>query len=197
MAKIWLTTNHEPVIRGTDDGIWRRIRMVPFTVQIPEDKYDPGIAAKLLTESGGILNWCLSGLKRFYDNGGRLVQPRKVSVATGNLRTVSDMVGLFLATACFFDPEARMIRSALTEMFERWCAEGMVRQMSSRKLCMALRKQGVVDGRNGNVDRIWSGIRPKNENARIGFEQRRSGHRNAFRVMMEVIPDFFLRHYIH
>jgi len=89
MAKIWLTTKHEPVIRGTDDGIWRRIWMVPFAVQIPEDKCDPDIEAKLLTESGGILNWCLSGLKRFYENGGRLVQPRKISVATGNLKRKS------------------------------------------------------------------------------------------------------------
>ncbi len=103
MAKIWLTTNHEPVIKGTDDGIWRRIWMVPFAVQIPEDKCDPDIAAKLLTESAGILNWCLCGLKRFYENGGRLVQPRKVSVATGNLRTVSDTVGLFLATECIVE----------------------------------------------------------------------------------------------
>ena len=172
MAKIWLTTNHEPVIRGTDDGIWRRIWMVPFAVQIPEDKCDPDIAAKLLTESGGILNWCLCGLKRFYENGGRLVQPRKVSVATGNLRTVSDTVGLFLATECFLDPEARMIRSALTEMFERWCAEEGVRhRISAHRLATALRDRGVTDGGKVGYDRFWSGIRPKNEDERIAAEK--------------------------
>jgi P4 family phage/plasmid primase-like protien len=175
MAKIWLTTNHEPVIRGTDDGIWRRIWMVPFAVQIPEDKCDPDIAAKLLTESGGILNWCLGGLKRFYENGGRLVQPRKVSVATGNLRTVSDTVGLFLLSECVFEPGGWISRTALNETFQRWCQEEGVRQMSPRKLCTALRERGVVDGGKVGFDRTWSGIRPKNENERIAFEQRRSG----------------------
>ena len=67
VAKIWLTTNHEPNIPGTDDGIWRRLWMLPFTVQIPEDKCDTAIAAKLLAESSGILNWCLFGLARYYE----------------------------------------------------------------------------------------------------------------------------------
>jgi len=175
MAKIWLTTNHEPVIRGTDDGIWRRIWMVPFAVQIPEDKCDPDIAAKLLTESAGILNWCLAGLKRFYENGGKLMQPRKVSVATGNLRTVSDTVGLFLLSECVFEPGGWISRMALKETFQRWCEEEGVRQISPKKLCTALRERGVVDGGKVGVDRIWSGIRSKNENERIAFEQRRSG----------------------
>ena len=175
VAKIWLTTNHEPVIRGTDDGIWRRIWMVPFSVQIPEDKCDPDIAAKLLTESAGILNWCLGGLKRFFENGGRLVQPRKVSAATVNLRTVSDTVGLFLLSECVFEPGGWISRMALNETFQRWCQEEGVKQISTKKLCTALRERRVVDGGKVGVDRIWSGIRPKNENERIAFEQRRSG----------------------
>jgi hypothetical protein len=47
------------------------------------------------------------------------------------------------------------------------------------------------------IDRTWSGIRPKNENERIAFEQRLSGHLNAIRVVMEMIPDFFCRHDRH
>ncbi len=176
MAKIWLTTNHEPVIRGTDDGIWRRIWMVPFAVQIPEDKCDPDIAAKLLTESAGILNWCLDGLKRFYENGGRLVQPRKVSVATGNLRTVSDTVGLFLATECVVEAGSRISRLAMNEVFERWCEEeGYKQHISKKKLFAALRDMGVTDGGKSGIDRYWSGLRFKNEQERIAAEQAVSG----------------------
>ena len=148
VAKIWMTTNHEPVIPGTDDGIWRRIWMVPFSVQIPEEKCDPDIAAKLLAESSGILNWCLAGLSRYYANGNRLVQPRKVSQATANLRTVSDTVGLFLATECAFEAERVKCRgSAFREMFEKWCAEEGIRRVpSGRRIADALRERGVVDG---------------------------------------------------
>ena len=176
VAKIWMTTNHEPVIPGTDDGIWRRIWMVPFSVQIPEEKCDPDIAAKLLAESSGILNWCLAGLSRYYANGNRLVQPRKVSQATANLRTVSDTVGLFLATECAFEVGGRIPRLTLKETFEKWCAEEGVRnRISSTKLWNALRERGVVDGGKSGYDRIWSGVRLKNEEERIAAENKRMG----------------------
>jgi P4 family phage/plasmid primase-like protien len=172
VAKIWMTTNHEPVIPGTDDGIWRRIWMVPFSVQIPEEKCDTDIAAKLLAESSGILNWCLFGLSRYYANGNRLVQPRKVSQATANLRTVSDTVGLFLATECTFEVGAWLSRSEFREMFEKWCSEeGIHRAPTGRRISMALKERGVNEGGRSGNDRRWSGIRWKNLNERIEFEQ--------------------------
>jgi hypothetical protein len=51
----------------------------------------------------GIPNWCLAGLSRYYANGNRLVQPRKVSQATTNLRTVSNTVGLYVSTDLMMD----------------------------------------------------------------------------------------------
>ncbi len=172
VAKIWMTTNHEPVIPGTDDGIWRRIWMVPFSVQIPEEKCDPDIAAKLLAESSGILNWCLAGLSRYYANGNRLVQPRKVSQATANLRTVSDTVGLFLATECVVEPNVKISRMAFKEMFEKWCEEEGVRQkISMRRVAITLKERGVTDGGRTMTDRFWSGIRWKTEPERIVGEQ--------------------------
>jgi putative DNA primase/helicase len=150
--------------------------MVPFSVQIPEEKCDPDIAAKLLAESSGILNWCLSGLSRYYANGNRLVQPKKVSQATANLRTVSDTVGLFLATECEFEKDAKISRLALKDMFEKWCEEEGVRhRISSNKVWNALRERGVVDGGKSGYDRIWSGVRWKNEEERIVAENQRMG----------------------
>jgi len=174
VAKIWMTTNYEPVIPGTDDGIWRRIWMVPFSVQIPEEKCDPDIAAKLLSESSGILNWCLAGLSRYYANGNRLVQPRKVLQATANLRTVSDTVGLFLATECAFEMGASLSRSAFREMFEKWCAEEGIRRVpSGKRVADALRERGVVDGGRTNAERFWSGIRWKTIAERVESERTR------------------------
>ena len=136
VAKIWMTTNHEPKIPETGDGIWRRLWMVPFAVQIPEEKCDPDIAAKLLAESAGILNWCLAGLQRYYENGNRLVQPRKVSQATANLRTVNDTVGLFLAGECTFEAGCSMSRTAFREVFVKWCEEEGIRRIpTGRKIC--------------------------------------------------------------
>ncbi|GHU12348.1 hypothetical protein FACS1894161_0380 [Spirochaetia bacterium] len=59
--KIFMATNHKPVIKGTDHGIWRRIKLIPFTNRIPEEKQDKNLEEKLRAEASGILNWLLEG----------------------------------------------------------------------------------------------------------------------------------------
>ena len=67
--KLWLGTNHKPKIVGADDGIWRRIRLIPFTVQIPKERQDRDLAKKLKAEAAGILNWALEGLRQWREDG--------------------------------------------------------------------------------------------------------------------------------
>jgi putative DNA primase/helicase len=43
--KLWLGTNHKPTIRGQDEGVWRRIRLIPFETSIPREKQDHALAA--------------------------------------------------------------------------------------------------------------------------------------------------------
>jgi len=82
------------------------------------------------------------------------VQPKKVSQATTNLRTVSDTVGLFLATECAFEPGVKMSRSALRETLMKWCEEeGINRVPTARKLATALTERGVADGGKTMSDR--------------------------------------------
>ncbi|MCZ6625864.1 MAG: phage/plasmid primase, P4 family, partial [Deltaproteobacteria bacterium] len=59
--KIFMAVNHKPVIRGTDSAIWRRIRLVPFTVTFPEDEQDKKLPEKLKAELPGIFNWTVQG----------------------------------------------------------------------------------------------------------------------------------------
>lgn len=180
-AKIWLTTNHPPVIRGTDDGIWRRIWMVPFSVQIPEEHCDPDIAEKLLRESSGILNWCLEGLARIHENGNRLTRPRNVSLATSQLRTESDIVIRFIAGECTLDPGARISRLELKEMFERWCREEGIRYpVSMNRFAATLKDKGVTDAGKSGSTRFWAGIRVKFEDERILAERQQDAQERLF-----------------
>jgi P4 family phage/plasmid primase-like protien len=78
--KLWLSANHEPVIRGTDNAIWRRIRKIPFEVTIPEDEQDQHMLEKLLQELPGILNWAITGALMWAESG--LKTPNKVKMAT-------------------------------------------------------------------------------------------------------------------
>uniref|UniRef100_UPI0035C7D143 DNA primase family protein n=1 Tax=Palleronia sp. TaxID=1940284 RepID=UPI0035C7D143 len=96
--KLTISGNHKPDIRNTDDGIWRRILLIPFDVQIPEAERDPDLGKKLRAEAPGILNWMVAGLIDYLEGG--LQVPQAVQDATKEYREDSDPVGSFLAAAC-------------------------------------------------------------------------------------------------
>jgi putative DNA primase/helicase len=95
--KLTISGNHKPEIRGTDDGIWRRVMLVPFDVQIPKAERDPLLGEKLWEERAGILNWLTGGLLDYLDGG--LREPSTVTEATTEYRRDSDPLGTFLSDA--------------------------------------------------------------------------------------------------
>lgn len=96
--KLTIGGNHAPDIRGMDDGIWRRLLIVPFDVQIPKAERDPLIVQRMLTEGPGILNWLVEGALSYLEGG--LAPPVQVSAATDTLRRDADPYGKFLDEAC-------------------------------------------------------------------------------------------------
>jgi len=68
MFKLWMFTNYLPKNRG-GDGIWRRVKLIPFAVRIPDDQIDGDLPAKLRAEASGILNWMLAGYEHFRSEG--------------------------------------------------------------------------------------------------------------------------------
>ena len=160
-AKIFLATNHEPRIRGTDEGIWRRLWLLPFTVTIPEDRRDPGILDKLESEGSGILNWCIEGLRRYLENGRRLAPPAKVVAATARFRSESDMVGRFLAQEMKVDVLGTIERAALYKIYLKWCEDEGERPVSNRAVIKYLRERGFDERKLGGA-MCWTGIRIKN-----------------------------------
>lgn len=92
--KIFLATNHKPNIRGTDKGIWRRIKMIPFDLQITEDQEDRTLGDKLKAESSGIFNWMIEGFKKYQEQG--LEIPPDVVEATKAYKEEEDDIGQFI-----------------------------------------------------------------------------------------------------
>ncbi len=102
----WLSTNHLPKVTGTDAGIWRRIKLIPFAVDI-SDKVRPIPDYHLWLaehEGSGILNWLLDGY-RSYRRGG-FTEPQCVTDAGKAYRVDSDHLGQFIAERCAIDPNA-------------------------------------------------------------------------------------------
>lgn len=118
--KLTMSGNHKPDIRGTDDGIWRRFLMVPFTEQIPVAERDPHLVDKLWEERDGIFQWLIEGLNQFQEIG--LAPPDAVVAATAEFRAEQDPVGDFLSTCTVVTgrPEDTVSSSRLVEAFTFW-----------------------------------------------------------------------------
>ena len=116
--KLTISGNHKPNVRGTDDGIWRRILLVPFDIQIPREAVDPLMPLKLWAERSGVLNWLIEGALAFLNGG--LQEPKGVTDATEEFREDSDPVRTFLVDACEVtgDPEHFELTKDLVEAFQ-------------------------------------------------------------------------------
>jgi P4 family phage/plasmid primase-like protien len=114
-----LTTNHKPIVRGTDKGIWRRIHLWPFLYTFPEEKKDVNFREeKLLPELPGILNWALEGLKAYRREG--LKPPNTVQAATDEYREDMDIVGQWIDERCVRDEKAKEATSVLHSDYKTW-----------------------------------------------------------------------------
>ncbi|MDR6952307.1 putative DNA primase/helicase [Ancylobacter sp. 3268] len=96
--KLAISCNRKPRIHGNDDGIWRRVSLVPFEVQIPKGERDKKLPEKLKGEITGILNWMIEGALDYLNMGG-LHPPEAVLAATQEYRDESDPMGAFVRAA--------------------------------------------------------------------------------------------------
>lgn len=120
--KIFFTTNHKPVINGDDLGIWRRIRLIPFTVTIPEENRDKNLPEKFLKqEISGILRWAVEGCLKWQKEG--LKPPDEIEKATNLYRSEMDTIGSFINDFCTVLESVKTYSKQLYMRYEDWCQE--------------------------------------------------------------------------
>jgi putative DNA primase/helicase len=161
-AKFWLRTNNKPVLRGQDDGIWRRVRLVPFDVQIPEDNQDKKLPQKLQGEASGVLNWALGGLRDYLVNG--LQTPRKVSDATRQYREDQDLVQHFIDERCQVDLNATVGKTELYEAYRAWTEAEKVFTKNQPEFREEMLRRNFDEGKTGSR-RFWRGLKLKRSEA--------------------------------
>lgn len=127
--KIWMSTNHKPIIRGTDTGIWRRIRLIPFTVHIPDEKKDKNLKHKLKQELPGILHWAVDGCSLWQREGFRI--PKAIRETTNGYREEMDVIENFINECCFVGKEYSYKAQELYEAYAAWAKKYNEYAMSS------------------------------------------------------------------
>lgn len=155
--KLWMATNHKPIIRGTDTGIWRRIHMIPFDVQIPEDKVDKNLTHKLKAEMTGIFKWCIDGCLMWQREG--LQMPAAVLKSVREYRREMDVISAFIEDKCTL--EGTVQASTLYAAYVSWADSNNEYCMSNTKFSTEIAKRfEKIKGRNYNY---FTGISIRSE----------------------------------
>lgn len=137
--KIWVSTNHKPIIRGTDDGIWRRLVLIPFDVQIPEEKVDKDLKYKLLREAPAILNWMAEGAYMWMQEG--LEMPDKLKAASKAYRTEMDVIEQFIEDECKRVDDGKEKANELYELYKQWAKENGNYKMSNKDFGIKMKEK--------------------------------------------------------
>jgi putative DNA primase/helicase len=153
--KLFLATNHKPVITQTDFGIWRRIVLIPFTQNF-EGREEKGLEETLKGELSGILNWAMEGL-RLWQKEGLKPLPEAVTNATDNYKQESDTVGQWLEQRTIAD-KARTVKSSTAYIdYKDWAGDNGYYPLGTRSFKSALeeKQHTVQHTRDGN---LWIGF---------------------------------------
>lgn len=151
-----MITNHAPIITGTDEGIWRRLRIVPFEIVIPVDERDPDLPGRLYEERDGILRWLVDGYRSYLRDG--LGEPKKVTEATTSYRGDQDMLGLFLDERCLTGPHFTARARELFEAWRKWCESINIPPGSEVTFARAMQEKGFDNSKRNAGGKLWAGV---------------------------------------
>lgn len=164
--KIFLATNHKPNIRGTDTGIWRRIQMIPFRLNITPEMEDKNLGEKLYAEKSGIFNWMIEGYNKWNMEGLKI--PEAVKIETQIYREEEDDIGQFIKSECVIEHGAFISSQEFRDRFKYV----MGYPKGTKAVSEYMQRNGFLknDGRtyvNGKQHRGYFGIRLASEIDRV------------------------------
>ena len=137
---LWLAVNHKPVIRGTDTGIWRRIRLIPFSVSIPEEEQDKQLGERLKAERPGFSHGWWRGAIAWAEHG--LGEPDEVRMATAEYRNEQDILAAFLVERCEVNGYFQSKASRIYGEYSTWAESVGEYVPSQRRFGQALIERG-------------------------------------------------------
>lgn len=154
--KLLVLGNHKPHIRGTDHGIWRRVRLVPFNHTFAPDERDPYLLEKLKAEAPHIVAWIIQGCLKWQERGLSDI-PSAIQNSTAEYQSEQDLIGQWLSECCQTDKSAESDRKGLYANYKAWAADNGFRQMSSNSFSRRLGEHGFTS-RKSNGKTIWQGL---------------------------------------
>lgn len=154
--KVFFTTNHKPIVKGTDDGIWRRIKLIPFMAHIPEEKRDLQLSVKLREEMPGILNWMIEGCLLWQKEGLQL--PNAVQLASDEYKEEMDIVLPFIKEQCVINPLAKVAVKDLYDAYTSYCYQNEEFKLKKRSFLRFMESKGFKKERGAKNQVYLQGV---------------------------------------
>jgi putative DNA primase/helicase len=160
---LFLATNNRPDFRGQDEGLWRRVRLIPWERYFEPHERDGRLGEQLLAERAGILAWAVRGAVAWFSGGLGDDRAGSVSAATTAYRESSDVLHGFLPGEYVADPDAPgVLATRLFQEFQEWADEHNMldlKKWSSRAFYRALEERGIVRKRSTGGVFLIKGLR--------------------------------------
>ncbi|MBU3621975.1 phage/plasmid primase, P4 family [Polynucleobacter sp. CS-Odin-A6] len=157
--KIWLRGNYKPIITDSSNGAWRRMRLIPFEYQVPEDKTDHKLEEKLLAEKEGILAWMIDGCYRWQQE--HLPAPKRIEDASRVYQEESDMLGEFLEDCCEVGAGKSESQKSVFGTYRMWANKNGTHPVTQKSFTRQLGSRGVDTKRvkaQGETNRFYIGL---------------------------------------
>src|SRR5215471_21647987 len=156
--KVFLASNHKPKANPTDDALWERVKVIPFTVHIPKPDRDKQLEAKLLEELPGILAWAVRGCLA-WQKADSLGEPAVVIDATQQYREEMDTLTRFLDECCFVreDDYVKVQATRLASAYQLWCRRTGETPLTNTAFITALEQR--FERKRGHANQYyWHGV---------------------------------------
>jgi P4 family phage/plasmid primase-like protien len=155
--KLFMAGNYKPTIRGTDNGIWRRVRLVPFNRKFENHEMDKQLGAKLAAEREHIFAWIIAGCLKWQERG-LGDQPGVVEHATREYRAKEDVIGEWLSEICLFSPDKTTGARELFSKYQAWALANGYRPMSEKSFRENMLERPGISATRGAAGVKYKGI---------------------------------------
>ncbi len=155
--KIWLVANDRLHVRGTDDAFWRRVRVIPLNIKVPESEVDPDLPRKLRSELPGILAWAVRGCLKWQKDG--LAPPRTVRKAIEEWQRDMDHLTKFFNEVLILSPGQKIASSQLFSRYGTWCAGNGETPLKIKDFNASLKEKYDVTHTRAKGRSWWRGVK--------------------------------------
>jgi putative DNA primase/helicase len=165
---LMLATNHKPKFKGQDDGLWRRVKMIPFKRFFAPHEREYDLDKQLLAEAQGIAAWAVRGARTWFDGG--LKDPASITKATQEYKETSDALAGFFPGVLVADDSARIDGAEAYNDYKDWCeAEGLPQRevWTRRAFYSAMEERGIQRVR-GSKGMVLVGVRTASQEVKTG-----------------------------